>query len=210
MWSISSIFFQRYISAYEVNTVFSCNLSVMVVTVNIQEIWICYSSHFIMKTPARVSGQSHHWCVLCCIISTRRALRGPLPNPPSSILRMHHLLTWPQCIAVPSTAVSHLGQHPPSQRIHCGARAAQSDRSGANAGWGTAGIFQDPSLLHFKSPPPPSLHKRNNGRLKRRRGGGGEESLFQEDSVFSPLVPKEGGGCMHREEEDGSVFNTCW
>lgn len=82
MWSISSILFQRYISAYEVNNVFSCNFSVMVVTVNIQEIWICYSSHFIMKTQAHVSGQSHHWCVLCCIISTRRALRGPLPNPP--------------------------------------------------------------------------------------------------------------------------------
>lgn len=61
---------------------FFCCLSVTVTTVNVQEIWVCYSSHFIMKMQVRVSGQSHQWCVLCCIISTRRALWGPLPNPP--------------------------------------------------------------------------------------------------------------------------------
>lgn len=60
------------------------------------------------------------WClrdrwVLCCIISIGWILWGPPPPSPSFFffLRMHHLLTW-QCVAVPSTTVSHLGQHPPS------------------------------------------------------------------------------------------------
>lgn len=101
--------------------------------------------------------RGHCWClrdrwVLCCIISLGWVLWGP-PLPPF-FLRMHHLLTW-QCVAVPSTTVSHLGQHPPSAftAVH-----RQSNQSEPVLSWPEEGCdFQHGALLHFKSP---SLHKR--------------------------------------------------
>lgn len=196
------------------NTVFFCNLSVTLITVNIREIWICYSSHFIMKRQARVSGQSRHWCVLCCIISTGQALRGPVPNPPAAFYACTICSRDPSVSLYPAPLSAILvNTHPVSAFTVVHGQSNQIEAVLTLAG-GLLGSFRTlrSCILNHRPPPaaPPSLHKRNNGRLKRRRGGGGEESLFQDDSVFSPVVPKEGGGCMHREEEDGSVFNTCW
>lgn len=104
-------------------------------------------------------------------------------------------------MAVPSAAVGHLGRHPPSQRIHCGARAVQSDPRGGGGLLGSFSTLLPCILNHTTHPPippphprPPRLHKRNNGSWKRRRGGGGEAA------AYFPVVPKEGGGCVPREE----------
>lgn len=111
------------------------------------------------------------WCfretqALCCIISLGWLLRGP-PSPPyisSFFLRMHHLLTW-QCVAVPSAAVSHLGQHPPSAFT---AVRRQSNHREPVLSWPEEGCDFSArcSLLHFKSP---VGTKGDNKRLKRRR-----------------------------------------
>lgn len=113
-------------------------------------------------------------------------------------LRMHHLLMWPS-IAVPSTAVSHLGRHPPNAltAVH-----RQSNQSEAVLSWQEESCdFQHGALLHSKFP---SLHKRNNERLKKRRRRwwrGGQASLSQDSREFQSVVTRRRGGCRHKEEQ---------
>ena len=93
-----------------------------------------------------------------------------LPPPLFFFLRMHHLLTW-QCVAVPSTTVSHLGQHPPSAftAVH-----RQSNQSEPVLSWPEEGCdFQHGAVLHFKSP---VCTKGITRGWRRGEGGGGGEA----------------------------------
>ena len=193
------------------NTVFFCKLSVTVITVNIQEIRICYCSHVIMNTQACVSGQSHRWFVLWCIISPRRALRGPLPNPPPAFYAFticSRDRSVPLCPA-PLSAIL-VNTHPVSAftAVHSQSNQVEVVLTLAGGPWGS---FRTLLSCILKHRPP---QDRTKGITGAWRGGGGVEverkAFSKTTEYFSPVVPKEGGGCMHREEEDGSIFNTCW
>lgn len=91
---------------------------------------------------------------------------GDPPLPFLFFLRMHHLLTW-QCVAIPSTTVSHLGQHPPSAFTAVHRQSNQSEPVLSSAEEGCD--FQHGALLNFKSP----VCTKGITRGWRRGGGGG-------------------------------------
>lgn len=156
-----------------------------------------------MKTQARVSGQSHHWCVLCCIISTGRALWGPLPNPPPAFYacticsRDRSVSLYP----APLSAIL-VNTHPVSAFTAVHGQSNQIEAVLTLAG-GLLGSFRTLlSCILNHHPPPPQVCTK--GITEGWRGGGVEveRKAFSKTTVCFPqlFLRREEDACIERRK----------
>lgn len=165
------------------------------------------------------------WClrdrwVLCCIISIGWLLwgepppphRSPPPRPPPPFFT--HA---PSAHVMMCCCTQHCCQpswSTPTQCIHCGAQAVQSEWTGAKLTGGGLWFFFSTvlSCILKPTPPPPGppsvctkgiTRGLKSRRRWRRRGHG---SLSQDSSVFHSVVARRRGGCRLREEEKQHPF----
>lgn len=184
------------------NTVFFCDFSVTLITVNIREIWICYSSNFIMKKQARVSGQSRHWCVLCCIISTGQALRGPVPNPPAAFYACT-ICSRDRSVSLYPALLSAIlvNTHPVSAFTVVHGQSNQIEAVLTLAG-GLLGSFRTLRSCILNHRPPPQVCTK--GITGGWRGGGVEveRKAFSKTTVYFPqlFLRREEDACIGRRK----------